>query len=154
MSIRSVLNNTVSSVKESISDILNKSKNNLSDIMGPSSIHSVDLPGKGFIGMSEEGMNDLYAAIRKYISNIEEVIDSYNYEEVISGAYKGAVKEKVTTFLESSKSLLKGYVGTLNKSIEEAQNAYTTYKEAQEAIANNAEADADQVRSEANKIDI
>ncbi len=154
MSIRSVLNNTVSSMKDSISDILNKSKNNLSDMMGPSSIHSVELPGKGFVGMSEEGMNDLYAEIRKYINSIEEVIDSYNYEEVLSGAYKGAVREKVNTFLESSKALLKGYVGTLNKSIEEAQNAFITYKEATEAIANDAETDAEQVRSEANKIDL
>jgi hypothetical protein len=153
MSIRSSIGNTISSIKESVSDILNRSKNNLSSKFGQST-SSATLPGNGFVGMNGDKMEELYDEIRRYIRRIEEEMDSYNFDESITEAYKGSISEPVKEFLNSAKLLLKGYVSTLNDSIKEAQGIYEAYLEAQKNISNDTMADAEELRSEANKFDL
>ena len=151
MSIRSIIGNSVSSMKDSIADILNKSNSNLSGIVNASSILNTN---NNFVGMNKEKMEDLYDAIRRYIRTIEDVIDAYDYEEKLSLAFRGEVQNRVRDFVESSKCLLKNYVSTLNKDIEEAQRAYIAFSEAQKSISNDVVSDAEDVRNESSKINL
>ncbi len=149
MSIRSIIGNSVGSMKDSIADILSKTNSNLSGIVSASSILNTD---NNFVGMNEEKMEELYDAIRKYIRTIEDIIDKYDYEEKLSLAYKGEIQNRVREFVESSKTLLKNYVSTLNKDIDEAKSAYIAFSEAQKNISKDVVSDAEDVRNESNKI--
>ncbi len=149
MSIRSIIGNSVGSMKDSIADILNKTNSNLSGIVSASSILNTN---NNFVGMDEEKMEELYDAIRKYIRTIEDIIDQYDYEEKLSLAYKGEIQNRVREFVESSKTLLKNYVSTLNKDIDEAKSAYIAFSEAQKNISKDVVSDAEDVRNESNKI--
>lgn len=149
MSIRSIIGNSVGSMKDSIADILSKTNSNLSGIVSASSILNTN---NNFVGMNEEKMEELYDAIRKYIRTIEDIIDQYDYEEKLSLAYKGDIQNRVREFVESSKTLLKNYVSTLNKDIDEAKSAYIAFSEAQKNISKDVVSDAEDVRNESNKI--
>lgn len=149
MSIRSIIGNSVGSMKDSIADILSKTNSNLSGIVSASSILNTN---NNFVGMNEEKMEELYDAIRRYIRTIEDIIDQYDYEEKLSLAYKGEIQNRVREFVESSKTLLKNYVSTLNKDIDEAKSAYIAFSEAQKNISNDVVIDAEDVRNESNKI--
>lgn len=149
MSIRSIIGNSVGLMKDSIADILSKTNSNLSGIVSASSILNTD---NNFVGMNEEKMEELYDAIRKYIRTIEDIIDQYDYEEKLSLAYKGEIQNRVREFVESSKTLLKNYVSTLNKDIDEAKSAYIAFSEAQKNISKDVVSDAEDVRNESNKI--
>lgn len=149
MSIRSIIGNSVGSMKDSIADILSKTNSNLSGIVSASSILNTN---NNFVGMNEEKMEELYDAIRRYIRTIEDIIDQYDYEEKISLAYKGEIQNRVREFVESSKTLLKNYVSTLNKDIDEAKSAYIAFSEAQKNISKDVISDAEDVRNESNKI--
>lgn len=149
MSIRSIIGNSVGSMKDSIADILSKTNSNLSGIVSASSILNTN---NNFVGMNEEKMEELYDAIRKYIRTIEDIIDQYDYEEKLSLAYKGEIQNRVREFVESSKTLLKNYVSTLNKDIDEAKSAYIAFSEAQKNISKDVVSDAEDVRNESNKI--
>ena len=149
MSIRSIIGNSVGSMKDSIADVLSKTNSNLSGIVSASSILNTN---NNFVGMNEEKMEELYDAIRRYIRTIEDIIDQYDYEEKLSLAYKGEIQNRVREFVESSKTLLKNYVSTLNKDIDEAKNAYIAFSEAQKIISKDVVSDAEDVRNESNKI--
>ncbi len=149
MSIRSIIGNSVGSMKDSIADILSKTNSNLSGIVSASSILNTN---NNFVGMNEEKMEELYDAIRRYIRTIEDIIDQYDYEEKLSLAYKGEIQNRVREFVESSKTLLKNYVSTLNKDIDEAKSAYIAFSEAQKNISKDVVSDAEDVRNESNKI--
>lgn len=149
MSIRSIIGNSVSSMKDSIADVLSKTNSNLSGIVSASSILNTN---NNFVGMNEEKMEELYDAIRRYIRTIEDIIDQYDYEEKLSLAYKGEIQNRVREFVESSKTLLKNYVSTLNKDIDEAKNAYIAFSKAQKSISKDVVSDAEDVRNESNKI--
>lgn len=149
MSIRSIIGNSVDSMKDSIADILSKTNSNLSGIVSASSILNTN---NNFVGMNEEKMEELYDAIRRYIRTIEDIIDQYDYEEKLSLAYKGEIQNRVREFVESSKTLLKNYVSTLNKDIDEAKSAYIAFSEAQKNISKDVVSDAEDVRNESNKI--
>lgn len=149
MSIRSIIGNSVGSMKDSLADILSKTNSNLSGIVSASSILNTN---NNFVGMNEEKMEELYDAIRRYIRTIEDIIDQYDYEEKLSLAYKGEIQNRVREFVESSKTLLKNYVSTLNKDIDEAKSAYIAFSEAQKNISKDVVSDAEDVRNESNKI--
>ena len=89
MSIRSIIGNSVGSMKDSIADVLSKTNSNLSGIVSASSILNTN---NNFVGMNEEKMEELYDAIRRYIRTIEDIIDQYDYEEKLSLAYKGEIQ--------------------------------------------------------------
>ena len=149
MSIRSIIGNSFVSMKDSIAHVLSKTNSNLSGIVSASSIINTN---NNFVGMNEEKMEELYDAIRRYIRTIEDIIDQYDYEEKLSLAYKGEIQNRVREFVESSKTLLKNYVSTLNKDIDEAKNAYIAFSEAQKSIFKDVISDAEDVRNESNKI--
>ena len=149
MSIRSIIGNSVGSMKDSIADVLSKTNSNLSGIVSASSILNTN---NNFVGMNEEKMEELYDAIRRYIRTIEDIIDQYDYEEKLSLAYKGEIQNRVREFVESSKTLLKNYVSTLNKDIDEEKNAYIYFSEEQKSISKDVVSDAEDVRNESNKI--
>ena len=149
MSIRSIIGNSFVSMKDSIAHVLSKTNSNLSGIVSASSIINTN---NNFVGMNEEKMEELYDAIRRYIRTIEDIIDQYDYEEKLSLAYKGEIQNRVREFVESSKTLLKNYVNTLNKDIDEAKNAYIAFSEAQKSISKDVISDAEDVRNESNKI--
>lgn len=149
MSIRSIIGNSFVSMKDSIAHVLSKTNSNLSGIVSASSIINTN---NNFVGMNEEKMEELYDAIRRYIRTIEDIIDQYDYEEKLSLAYKGEIQNRVREFVESSKTLLKNYVSTLNKDIDEAKNAYIAFSETQKSISKDVISDAEDVRNESNKI--
>ena len=128
MSIRSIIGNSFVSMKDSIAHVLSKTNSNLSGIVSASSIINTN---NNFVGMNEEKMEELYDAIRRYIRTIEDIIDQYDYEEKLSLAYKGEIQNRVREFVESSKTLLKNYVSTLNKDIDELKNEYISFYYAQ-----------------------
>ena len=149
MSIRSIIGNSFVSMKDSIAHVLSKTNSNLSGIVSASSIINTN---NNFVGMNEEKMEELYDAIRRYIRTIEDIIDQYDYEEKLSLAYKGEIQNRVREYVESSKTLLKNYVSTLNKDIDEVKNAYIAFSEAQKSISKDVISDAEDVRNESNKI--
>ena len=74
MSIRSIIGNSVGSMKDSIAHVLSKTNSNLSGIVSASSIINTN---NNFVGMNEEKMEELYDAIRRYIRTIEDIIDQF-----------------------------------------------------------------------------
>ena len=149
MSIRSIIGNSFVSMKDSIAHVLSKTNSNLSGIVSASSIINTN---NNFVGMNEEKMEELYDAIRRYIRTIEDIIDQYDYEEKLSLAYEVEIQNRVREFVESSKTLLKNYVSTLNKAKDESKNAYIAFSEAHKSISKDVISDGEEVRNESNKI--
>ena len=152
MSIRSALNNTINSFKETMSSVLGRSKSSISSIVGTASTGINGIFSGGFVGMDEEGMEELYNELKKYIDELEEIIDSVTYYERLEDAYKGKIQETVIDYIESVKKLLRSYITTLRQEIEEAKEAYNNFVASAESISANATQDAEEIRSESEKI--
>ena len=152
MSIGSVINNTIHSVKDTISNVLRKSQSNIESIVGTTSTGINSIFNGGFVGMSEEGMEDVYIAIKQYIDELEAIIDSVNYYEKLDAAYKGKVQEEVIEYIESVKGLLRAYISQLNQEIAEAKEAFNNYLEATQSISSDVQMDADELRGESQNI--
>ena len=152
MSIGSVINNAVHSFKESLSNVFNKTQSSIGNIVGSASTGVNNIFNGGFVGMNEEGMDEVCLALKKYIDDLEAIIDSVTYYEKLESAYQGKVQETVIDYIESVKKLLRSYITRLNQEINEAREAYNNFVQTSQSVANNAQEDADQIRSESEKI--
>lgn len=152
MSIGSAISNTINSVKDSLSSVLGRTQTSIGNIVGTASTSVDNIFNGGFVGMNEEGMDEICIALKKYIDDLEGIIDSVTYYERLEDAYKGKIQETVIEYIESVKKLLRAYISRLNQEIDEAKEAYNNFIQAEQSVASDTTADAEQLRSESENI--
>ncbi len=152
MSIRSVTNNTISTVGDSIATLVTNAKSAISNIVGTATTGIGNLYSGGFVGMSREGIEQLNTAVENYCQTIEEAIKEFNDEASRADAYAGEISDAVHAYVEGMKEILSAYVSTMRKDQEEAAKAFNEFHSQEQSIAQDVSSDAADIKSNAESI--
>lgn len=106
----------------------------------------------GFAGINEEGINTLNSNLDGYCQEIQDIINGFDETGDITSALKGRIQEAAQEFIKAIKDLLTAYVSTIKKEQDEALDAYRRYSEQTEELSTKVEADADDIRAQAQQI--
>lgn len=152
MSIQSAVGNLVSGVNNDLQSILMAAKTALQNIVGSVNTGLNTMWSGGFAGIDENNLDIMKNALIEYCDTIDAHINEFDQMSKLEVAYKGVIQDAADEFVKSVKDILVAYVSTMRRNISEADNAFQNYKEAAQQIAQNVSTDAEQVRSEAQKI--
>lgn len=152
MSIRSVVNNTIGNVGDTIETLVTNAKSTISNIVGTATTGIGNLYSGGFVGMSREGMEQLNTAVENYCQTIEEAINEFNDEASRADAYAGEISDAVHEYVEGMKKMLSAYVSTMRKDQEEAAKAFNAFHSSEQSISQDVTSDAGDIKSNAESI--
>ena len=152
MSIQSAVGNIISNTKNDITSIITGAKGALENIVGPVGAKLSNLWAGGFAGIDENSSGTLKQAIMDYCKEVDEIINGFNQEGHLEVAYKGAIQDSANDFVVAVKEILVAYVSTMRRNIAEADTAFQNYRQAAQSIAQDVQADAANIRSEAQKV--
>ncbi len=154
MSLQSVTGNFIHDTSDSISTIITGARSTFDGIVGTATAGLSSLWSGGFVGMSEAGIEELKNAINTYCNDVQSIIDGFNEEGDIDGAFKGETNVAAREFIRAVKALLNAYVSTMRKFKDEANEAWTNWKQSSQDISTQVQANADDIRSQASGINI
>ncbi len=152
MSIQSAFGNITSAVDNGLDSAISVAKAALGNIVGSVGTALSNLWSGGFAGIDENNFESLKQAIITYCDEVDEIINGFNQEGNLEVAYKGAIKDAASDFVGAVKEILVAYVSTMRRNIAEADTAFQNYKQAAQSIAQDVQADAANIRSEAQKV--
>lgn len=152
MSIQSAVGNIISNTKNDITSIITGAKGALENIVGSVGTKLSNLWDGGFAGIDENSFGTLKQAIMDYCNEVDEIINGFNQEGHLEVAYKGAIQDSANDFVVAVKEILVAYVSTMRRNIAEADTAFQNYRQAAQSIAQDVQADAANIRSEAQKV--
>lgn len=152
MSIQSAVGNIVSSTKNDIGSFFTQAKAALENIVGSVGTKLSNLWDGGFAGIDETSFDTLKQAIVDYCNEVDAIINGFNQEGHLEVAYKGAIQDAANDFVVAVKEILVAYVSTMRRNIAEADTAFQNYKQAAQSIAQDVQADAANIRSEAQRV--
>ena len=152
MSIQSAVGNIISNTKNDITSIITGAKGALENIVGSVGTKLSNLWDGGFAGIDENSFGTLKQAIMDYCKEVDEIINGFNQEGHLEVAYKGAIQDSANDFVVAVKEILVAYVSTMRRNIAEAVTAFQNYRQAAQSIAQDVQADAANIRSEAQKV--
>lgn len=152
MSIQSAVGNIISNTKNDIDAFFTQAKASLENIVGSVGTKLSNLWDGGFAGIDENNFDTLKQAIISYCDEVDAIINGFNQEGHLEVAYKGAIQDAANDFVVAVKDILVAYVSTMRRNIAEADTAFQNYKQAAQSIAQDVQADAANIRSEAQKV--
>lgn len=152
MSIQSVAGNFITGAKNDITSIFAGAKGALENIVGSVGTKLSNLWDGGFAGIDENNFESLKQAIIQYCDEVDAIIDGFNQQGHLEVAYKGAIQDAANDFVVAVKEILVAYVSTMRRNIAEADTAFQNYRQAAQSIAQDVQADAANIRSEAQKV--
>ena len=152
MSIQSALGNFATGAKNDITSIFAGAKGALENIVGSVGTKLSNLWDGGFAGIDENNFESLKQAIVQYCDEVDAIIDGFNQQGHLEVAYKGAIQNAANDFVVAVKEILVAYVSTMRRNIAEADTAFQNYRQAAQSLAQDVQADAANIRSEAQKV--
>lgn len=135
-----------------IKSIFAGAKGTLENIVGSVGTKLSNLWDGGFAGIDENNFESLKQAIVQYCDEVDAIIDGFNQQGHLEVAYKGAIQDAANDFVVAVKEILVAYVSTMRRNIAEADTAFQNYRQAAQSIAQDVQADAANIRSEAQKV--
>lgn len=154
MSIRSTVGNIAHNVQDRLSSILTTGKTQIENIVGSVTTSLSNIWSGGFTGMSESGMTELKTQLTNYCQEVQDLIDGFDQTGDITSALKGDVQTAAYDFIDAIKKLLQAYVSTMKQEIAEADEAYQNFVSSGQSIAQDVQAAASDIRSNASSISL
>lgn len=153
MSIRSMVGNATRTVQNNIGSVLNEASSFLENATGTITTQAAHLWDGGFAGMSESGIQELVNILEKYCADMETIINGFNADADLSGAIKGSqIEPAIRKYVESVKKLLQAYVSRIRVEKDEANEAWTNFRDRQQEISQDVEQVSSDIQQEAEKI--
>lgn len=152
--IRSSIGNIGHNVMDSLSSVLTTSKTQIENIVGGATTSLSNVWSGGFTGMSETGVAELKTQLTTYCENIQALIDGFDQTGDITSALKGEVQNAAYDFIAAIKTLLQAYVSTMKQEIDEVEEAYQNFVNSGRSIAQDVQAAASDIRSNASSISL
>lgn len=154
MSVKSTVNNLVHDVEDTLSTAITTAKSSIQNIVGTAKSSLSNVWSGGFTGMSKTGLEELKTQITNYCNDIQSIINEFDVDGNIEVALKGDLQLAAQDFIKATKEILNAYVSTIKEELDVVDEAYDNYSKSAAQIKTDVTADADQIRSDAKKIQI
>lgn len=154
MSVKSTINNLVHDVDDNLSSAITTAKSSIQNIVGTVKTSLSNVWSGGFTGMDEKGLAELKTQIKNYCNDIQSIINEFDVDGNIEVALKGLIQEGAQDFIKAIKDILNAYVSTIKEELDVVDEAYSNFSKSALQIKTDVVADAEQIRSDANKIKI
>lgn len=154
MSVKSAVSNLVHDVDDNLSSALRTAKTTMQNIVGNVKTSLSNVWSGGFAGMDKNGIYELRTQIGNYCNDIQSIINEFDVDGNIEVALKGDLQLAAQDFIKATKEILNAYVSTIKEELDVVDEAYDNYSKSAAQIKTDVTADADQIRSDAKKIQI